>query len=311
MILTEALDRFYQSMIGVKSPQTVIWYQRKLLSLNEILGDRACGAVTIWDLNAWRAMLATKQKRYTNHPYRGELDGGISPLTLHGHVRACRRFFTWLVEQGELEHSPAEKLEKPPKPKIVRDGLPVRDRDAMLAAAERNPRDLALCLFLADTAVRRGGVAGLQLADIDIDRRRAIVREKGLGGKRKERIVFFGPRTEQALRAWLAVRPVVKSQRVFLAYEPRLQQYVSRGITEGGVNLALKRIAKRAHVTSKYNPHSWRHGSSRGMIRRKMPLGVVSQILGHSSVAVTSDIYGTLDEDALQQAHADCGWLNS
>lgn len=310
MLLTEALERFYQSMIGVKSPQTVVWYRRKLRSLGETLGERDCRQITIWDLNAWRAMLASKQTRYADHPYRGELEGGISPLTLHGHVRACRRLFTWLVEQGELEHSPAEKLERPPKPQIVRDGLPERDRDAMLKVAAANPRDLAMCLFLADTAARRGGVAGLLLADLDLERRRAIVREKGLGGKRKERVVFFGPRTEQALRAWLAVRPQVKSQKVFLAFEPRLQRYVSRGLTEGGINEVLERIAKRARVVRGFNPHNWRHGASRGMIRRKMPLGVVSQILGHSSVAVTADIYGTLDEEALQQAHRDCSWLS-
>lgn len=309
MFLTEALSLFYTSMIGVKSPQTIDWYRRKLRSLGESLGERDCRQITIFDLNAWRAMLASKQTRYTGHPYRGELEGGISPLTLHGHVRACRRFFRWLVEQGVLERSPAEKLEKPPRPRVVRHGLPESDRNAMIEVAAANPRDLAICLFLADTAARRGGVAGLLLADLDLDRRRAIVREKGLGGERKERVVFFGPRTERALRVWLAVRPPVKSQKVFLAFEPRLGRYVSRGLSEGGINEMLKRVASRARVARGYNPHNWRHGAIRGMIRRKMPLGTASQIAGHSSVAVTADIYGTLDEDDLQQMHAQCSWL--
>jgi integrase len=308
MILTEALQVFLTSLKGVKSPETVAWYAKRLKPLVEQFGDRPIEAITIYDLRIWRAELASRVKRYSGHPYRQEEDGKLSPITVHGHVRASRRFFRWLVADGLLESSPAERLELPKKPRIIRDGLPEAHRDALIKAAADNPRDLAIALFLADTACRRGGVAGLNLQALDLRRRRAVVYEKGLGGSGKGRVVFFGRRTADALRTWLAIRPKwVKTDAVFLSWDHG--RYIDKRLTGPGINQVMKRLGKKAGIQKGYNPHNWRHGCARGMTRRKAPLQSLSQLMGHSSVSVTADIYGTLDEDDLQQMHDECSWL--
>ena len=64
-------------------------------------------------------------------------------------------------------------------------------------------RDRAVILMLFDTGCRVGGLCGLRVSDVDLERRRAVVTE--LGGK--VRIVFFREETAEALEAWLAVWP--------------------------------------------------------------------------------------------------------
>ena len=41
--------------------------------------------------------------------------------------------------------------------------------------------------------------------------------------------------------------------------------------------------------------HSLRHGLASRLLKRKMPMHVVSAILGHSSIRVTVDIYGHVE----------------
>lgn len=48
------------------------------------------------------------------------------------------------------------------------------------------------------------------------------------------------------------------------------------------------------------NPHDLRHTAATLMIAQGVPLSIVSDILGHSSIQVTKDLYGHLDVDQLR-----------
>jgi integrase len=49
-------------------------------------------------------------------------------------------------------------------------------------------------------------------------------------------------------------------------------------------------------------PHTLRHSAASVMITGGVPLKVVSEILGHSSIAITGDIYGHVSPDVARQA---------
>lgn len=294
------LDSFYVSMTGIKSPATVEFYRRRLKTLPEFLGDIPIGEVTLNQLRAWRRWLSERDVKWPGQ--RRQQVGHLSPWTVHQHVRACRRFFTWCVSEGLLEISPAGRLEKPPLPKQIRRGIRADARDAMINAAACR-RDLALIMVFADTACRLAGVAGMTLDDVDLPGRMIVVREKGRGGNQKERPVFITARTAVTLAAWLVERGDLRTRAVWVS------ERSGYTLTAGGIYQVLKRTAKRAGVTHGWNPHNWRHGSLRGMLANHAPLPAVSQMAGHSSVQVTGDIYGTFDEQELLQIHDQSSWI--
>lgn len=308
--IAEAFDDFYESMVGVWSPNTITWYKRRLPSLERFLrchGIVDVNDVTLKDLRKWRSKLASRTSRYENHPYRKHPEeGGLSRNTLHTYVRACRRFFAWLLADGKIQENPAKRLELPPLPSRVLKGIQKVDREAILEAAQDRPRDYAIVMFLSDTAARVGGVSRLTINDLDLDGRRATVREKGRGGNAKERNVFFSPATQSALREWLAVRPAVPGvDYVFTGYSRKLGW---GRLKEGGIYLVLKRAARKASISGGFNPHNWRHGELRTLLSSGMSLAEVSQIAGHSSVRVTGDIYGTFSDDQLQSRYDAITW---
>jgi integrase len=52
----------------------------------------------------------------------------------------------------------------------------------------------------------------------------------------------------------------------------------------------------------RWSPHELRHSAASLLIAQGVPLKVVSETLGHSSIRVTSDVYGHLLEPAKQEA---------
>jgi len=283
--LTIALALFLLSLQGVKAPATGKWYATRLSSLQRQLGWKTIQQISVTDLRRWRGLVCTEKD--------------LSVWTLHGYVRSARRLFAWMVQEGMLEVSPADRLELPTLTYEPRKGIEYHDMLKMVEAARDSPRDYALVLFLADSAARCGGVANLKVEDLELARGRALVLEKG----KKTRPVFLRPRTCQALRAYIGGRrsgPVFLNERVGRGGE---------GLKPGGIYQALERLAECAGVTEKWNPHNWRHGAARGMLRRGANLAQVSQILGHSDVSVTVKFYGSFVDDELKAAHARYSWL--
>lgn len=303
MLLQDALNKFYSQMTGVRAPSTIRWYKDRLKSLGLFFENRTVASITLDDLRAWRLYLTEKKTRWENS-LRPTVVGGLSAESLHCHVRGCKKFFSWLADEGLISNDVARRLELPYLPKRIKKGLSVANRDKIIKQASTSARDHAIVLILADTACRLAGVAGLRLRDLELENRRAVVREKGRGGFGKERWIYFTPNTARVIKMWLKVRPDCESESVFVS-----TYYPFKGLSPNAIYEMLERTAKRAGVENGWNPHNWRHGAIRGMLNRGMPLPVASQIAGHSSTAITGDIYGAFSEEMLQEEHDKYTWV--
>jgi len=313
MLLSDALEIFYSSMYGVVSENTILYYQNRLPSLVHILGDKPVEDITLDDLRLWRMKLSSRKVKYEDHKYHPQVAGSLSPYTVRGYVKSTRRFFNWLFQDGKLDHNPASRLKLPPKPDLPRKGISMANVSKLISAAEASSvRDLAIVLFLADTGCRVGGLSHLKIEDIDLQNNQAIVFEKGKGGNSKMRTVFFCDRTAYALSTLIIQRPDSEIDEkaphyVFLGSR-KSEGYYQR-LTENGIYQVLKRLARRCGIETGFNPHNFRHGAIRGWLANGMPVSLASQMAGHSSVAVTVDIYGTANDKELSHAHAIYTWL--
>lgn len=302
--IEQAQQAFELSQVGEVATSTISWYRQRINSLIAFLGNVAIEEITIHDLRRWRAWLLEKKNRWASHSHKPEQEGGLSVWTIRGYVRAIRYFFNWLVEEGYLSNSPAQRLKPPPKPEEPPKAISTEDLKKLLDEAKAtSARDYAIVCFLADTGCRVGGLVGLELADLELKRGRATVREKGRGGQQKARTVYLGADTTAALEAWLEKRPLTDSDHIFLGQRGPLK--------DNGVYQMLKRLAKRAGVNGRFNPHAFRHGWARGALENGADLGTVSQILGHSSIHVTAEFYARWADEELAKRHQRYSWLNT
>lgn len=300
MRLTEAIEALAVATVADgRSPRTAAGYRQRLGALVAYLGDVEAHQVTGQDLRRFVANLRQQGQRYESHVYRPALDGPLSPATVAGAVRAIKRLFSFLVEDGILTDNPARalKIQKLPKGREPK-AISLDDLLAMLqATAGGDPahvRDRALLLFLADTGCRVGGLVGLRLADLDIAQQTAHVIEKG----DKRRPVYFTERTAEALERWLELRPA-GSSLVFVRVDLR---QTGQGLTALGVSEILRRIGRRAGVTGPHNPHSFRHAFAREYLSNGGDLATLADLLGHADISTTSQ-YLIFAPNELQRKH--------
>ena len=101
------------------SANTVTGYQRKLRPLADFLGeDTDIATVTIENLRRYVVSLKDRDTRWEDHPNLEPQPGGLSPHTIASHVRALKRLFNFLEEEGVLENNPTRRL-KTPVPKVT------------------------------------------------------------------------------------------------------------------------------------------------------------------------------------------------
>ena len=295
--VSEAIDKFLLVIALDVKPATIKSYALCLRPLRAL--DKAIGEITTDDLRLAYARLRDRTWRYGDHPLRPPVNDGLSVYTLHKHVRVWKRFFHWLVDEGIISRDPARKLRRPGIPKEPPKDMRPDDLERLLLAAEaESARDYAIVCFLADTACRVGGLVGLTLADLDLAERRARVVEKGS----RSRYVHFKERTEHALRRYLdEERPAGSGPRVFVGLRGPL--------TTGGIYQIIKRLARKASVRGRYNPHSMRHAWARQAIKRGANLKEIQEILGHISIVTTTTFYAVYLDEEIHERHGQLSWL--
>ena len=65
----------------------------------------------------------------------------------------------------------------------------------------------------------------------------------------------------------------------------------------------------RARTGIAFDPHWFRHSAATRWLRDGVPIEVVSTLLGHSSVTVTSSVYGHLTAEDARAALEKAGWF--
>jgi site-specific recombinase XerD len=313
MLLSEAQQRFERAKRGTVAESTLCWYRKRIDSLASFLGDVAIQDIEVDDLRRWGETLMDKDSRWDDHPGRPTVAGGFSNWSIRGYFRTIRVFFNFLVKDGCLERSPAAQLELPRRPQDHPKFIKQADALALLEAAKHNPRDRAIVLFLADTGCRVCSIASLCISKMDLDGQVAPngtvvyfarVKVKSFGGVSRERAVYFGEKTAEALRAYLKVRPQNGSDQVFIG------RY-GKALKESGFYQVLKRLAEMAGVKENWNPHAFRHGWAYGARMKGADIATVSDSLGHSGIVVTKEFYGQLPDLDIGQRHVFFSWINS
>ena len=289
--LSKAISMFLDIEFAVSSTQTTIWYRTRLSLFKKKISVNRVSQIKEHHLWYWYKNLQSRVVKDASDIEK------ISVHTQHGYIRAVRRFLKWSFRRGLIESDLTHDLKLPKLPKGGKKGISDYDVNTLLEATMPNTRDYAILRFIESTGCRRGGIANLRLSDLNLEEpgvlsRRATVLEKGS----KERIVFLSNEAISALRSWLKERES-NSNFVFISFNNR-----NSGLTPSGVSQILQRYKGKCGLEGKVSPHQWRHRHGRKLTEAGMPLGLVSQVLGHTNVAVTNDYYGMFAVGELQRA---------
>lgn len=131
---------------------------------------------------------------------------GLKASSAARHYRHLQQLWRWLLDDGEIQRSPMERMRPPKVPEQPVPVIGENDLRRLLDTCKGNTfynrRDMAIFRLFLDTGIRASELAGLTLSTLDMDTDVAVVLGKG----RRERAVPFGPKTADALRRYLRFR---------------------------------------------------------------------------------------------------------
>jgi integrase/recombinase XerC len=193
-------------------------------------------------------------------------------------LSALREYFRFLEGIGEIEKSPTAGVETPKREKNARQFLRSDEYTKMLSLAGANARDYAILQVFLQTGIRVSELASLTLRDIDFIKPSITVRGKG----NAQREIALEKKGSQALRSYLAVRPVPEgsTERLFLNYK-------GEPISERGVRKLVVKYTKAAGITKKASCHTLRHTFATYKAEKGVSPFQLQQWLGHANLNTT------------------------
>lgn len=294
MNMLEALSDFYAAVEFEVKPGTLRWYRNMLNPLADAFPDTALADVTAADLRRWRRAVFSRD---------------ISDSTRNAHLRACKRFFRYCLDEGIITSNPAERLKLLRLTNADKKSADLADFQKILAEAKskRHWRNVAMILFLLGTGARVSAMISLKVKHLDLVNGRAWVLKKSR--KLDERY-------------WVYLDAVVVDAiRDYFAYERRNNlrddDFVftnGRGRGEplhrGSIWQILKKYGTDVGASGPVNPHAFRHAFAILRLQAGEDISSLRDLLGHSSIEVTVNSYGRFQADQLARVHSAFSPLN-
>lgn len=302
MLLEEWLDYWVNNIASVRvRARTLISYRSMIrMHLKPYIGKRR---------------LDQLQPEHLEQTYKKLLDKGLSPATVLRVHRMLHRALKIAMQRERVGRNVATLVEPPrqERPKTPQP-LDVDECKRVLAAAEglRNSARWTVALALG---LRQSEALALQWKDIDFDRGTLSVR-RGLHRVPGQGLVFTEPKTDRSRRTIAVPVPLIEALRRQRAAqnEERLlagtewddwdlvfAQPNGRPLDKHSDYEAWTKLLKNAGVRH-IRLHDGRHTAATLLLTAGVHPRVVMELLGHSQMRTTTDIYSHVMPALAQEA---------
>jgi len=253
---------------------------------------------------------------YSNAIEAGRIDGkgGLSKQTvLHMH-RVLKRALSQAVKWGLLSRNPCDAVDNIPKPsKKERLTFTTEETLSLLEQLEGNRLQFPVLLAVT-TGMRRGEILGLRWKDIDLDKKRLYIRQIVIE-TRENGIEIKQPKTDASSRTIALPQIAIEAIKKYRVEQAELCLQLGKGLTPesmlfdeySGLNVPNRitvnfRSFIKSHGFKHVTFHDLRHTHATHLLEQNIHPKIVSERLGHSTIALTMNTYShvmpTMQEEA-------------
>lgn len=204
-------------------------------------------------------------------------------------LATLRTFFKFLCREEVLKLNPARLVTSPRLDKKLPVTLSVDDVIRFIESPDTDTplgrRDRAILELLYGTGVRVSELCGLNVDDIDFKNQSIRVRGKG----RKERIVPYGGKAQEAMEAYLGVRGQFLSEADEDSREPQVMflNYQGTRISTRSVGRLIDKYVAIVADMRNISPHALRHSFATHLLNAGADLRSIQELLGHARLSTT------------------------
>ncbi len=243
-------------------------YRKPLSDILERFGDRYIKEIQPYEINAYMLFLAER---------------AFARQTVKLRLIVLNRIFKYSIGAGYLTLNPAADITVPKALKKSRRELPI---DEDIKKVDQLPKNIfeLFAYFILYTGCRRGEALAVTWEDVDFENNAIYINKQ---------IQFHSnkPITENFTKSKAGIRTVPILQNLKNALEPfkkktglifsnNGQPYTSKEFRDGWKSLGLSST-----------PHQFRHAYATILYKADIDAKTAQNLLGHSSVSVTLDVY--------------------
>jgi len=262
-----------------RKPQTVERYQLSYrLHVAEELGDQVLDDVGRQDLKR----LIVKQ-----------LEAGVGPGAVRFMIRVLSALFSSAYDEGFVSRHPAQRLARLlPSPAAAAESkaMTAAELARFLAVSITEPLYYDLFRVMALSGMRPGEARALQVKDVRPDEYRVHVVRTFSSGDR----LSPSPKSGRSRRVEIPRELAIDLRARVMRRKPEewLFHRGGRPLLDNASREAFHRVVRRAELPKHFTPHSLRHTYASLLIQQGVRAEYIQRQLGHSSIAITVNVYG-------------------
>lgn len=224
---------------------------------------------------------------------------GYKSTSINRAISTLRSFYTYLEKEKIITSNPFNLVSNLKTDKRLPNYFKYNEYLEMINTLSDSPLDirnrLILELLLA-TGMRVSELSRVKMDAIDFNNNE--IKVHGKGGK--ERIVYYGSYAKDALDNYLH-----NSRNILLNgknCEFLLVNNNGNPLTSRGIRLIIENIVKKASISSKVTPHTFRHTFATLLLNEGCNIKSVQELLGHASLGTTG-IYTHLTNEEVRKVY--------
>ena len=229
--------------------------------------------------------------------------GGLSARTINGHHRVLSEALEWGIKQGLLARNACKRVTAPRPVSKEMHVLTELQVDKLLDTA-RGTQYYHMIHLALYTGMRRSELLGLRWKDADMVLS-AVRVTQSMHQLMNQEIVFTEPKTARSKRSVALSPGAVLDLKEHYEEQKALRDTLGKPLTDddlvfarfdgsplppSGVSHAFGRLCKNAGIDG-IRFHDLRHTMATMMMKYGTNPKVVQERLGHSSIAITMDVY--------------------
>ena len=277
-----------------------MWMERGL-SRNTLSAYRNdLSGLAVWLLKQGRTLLAARRQDLLAY-LSDRVNDGAKPRTTARLLSSMRRFYRYLIREGQLQEDPSVRIDTPRIGRPLPDTLSESEVEALLEAPDEHDtlglRDRAMLELLYACGLRVSELVGMTTDQASLTQ--GVVRLIGKGSK--ERLVPMGEEAVDWLQYYLD-----ESRPDLAAGSSAKQLFITRrgkGMTRQAFWYRIRHYAVKSGINKPLSPHTLRHAFATHLLNHGADLRVVQMLLGHSDLS-TTQIYTHVARERLKDLHA-------
>lgn len=308
--LRSYLQRWLRDYVETNvAPKTRMYYTQVIkehviprlgnIELSELRPVHIVEAQRFWLTQGW---LRTKTRR------------GLSPKSVANIHRILHLALQYAVRWKLLASNPVDAVDPPRWERREQAWLDLEQAQALVQHLEATAAGTAVLVKLS-TGLRMGELLGIRWRDVDLPNRTIALQQqlqwisgqqyvmRAVKSHRSRRPVTIDSDLADVLRAHKARQNQMRLKvgEVWEARDLVFTTETGHNLTPDQVRRSLLRALKAAGLP-RIRPHDLRHTHASLLLRLHTPMKVVQERLGHSTFAITADIYSHVSADLQEQA---------